>query len=278
MQNVKTNINQTAVTVESLADLPIDVAEAMYSPDFVELSSTGAGGVPLSLPMSFSLDLVGNCVRFSSPLTAGRLAAYGRDPRCSVLFSRVTTGHPAILLQGVVTLGEVAEGVRRAPARRFTVTPRRVLTIEESPRLWELPAVTPAEAPATLDATVPRRAAGAAAPATPADLEAIVRFPSTVATLRDAEGWPLALPAELRHDDGAVIVTLPDSSPLLPEPGPSSLLGHTWTKDGPRYLALTGRSEFLVPGSWLEPTQPSDERRATNQELVFRPSRALRRP
>ena len=40
-------------------------------------------------------------------LTAGRLANYARDPRCTVLFSRVTTGHPPVLLQGVVTLGDV---------------------------------------------------------------------------------------------------------------------------------------------------------------------------
>ena len=38
--------------------------------------------------------------RFGRGSMAGRLANYARDPRCSVLFSRVTSGHPPVLLQG----------------------------------------------------------------------------------------------------------------------------------------------------------------------------------
>ena len=42
-ENVNIANNQTVRHADSLADLPIDVAEAMYSPDFVELSSLSAG-------------------------------------------------------------------------------------------------------------------------------------------------------------------------------------------------------------------------------------------
>jgi hypothetical protein len=237
---VKIADNQTFRHADSLADLPIDVAEAMYSPDFVELSSLSAGGTPLSLPMSFTLDIAGNCVRFSSPLTAGRLANYARDPRCSVLFSRVTTGHPPVMLQGVVTLGEVAEGVRRGPARRFTVTPERLCVLGEEVDVWHFP---PVPRPAAGD-TVPAPSARPQPPAavTADDLAILVRQPSTIVTLRDADGRPVALPVELNRRDTVLTAGLPDLGDAAPTPGRASVLGHTWTKEGPRYIALTGRA------------------------------------
>jgi hypothetical protein len=243
--------------VESLAALPIELAEAIYSPDFVELSSISPAGTPLSLPMSFTLDVPGNCVRFSSPLTAGRLANYARDPRCSVLFSRVTSGYPPVLLQGTVTLGEVVEGNQRGAARRFTVTPWRLMVLDAEPQTWQFPgAPTPhASAP---PAAEPRRARTATPPA-PEDLAALTRFPSNIATLRDAEGWPVALPVEFEAQDGALVATLPE----LPYPamaGRAAALGHTWSKAGPRYLALTGRADL------------------DGDRLTFHPAAAMRRP
>ena len=251
----------------------------MYSPDFIELSSIGAGGMPLTLPMSFSLDLNANCVRFSSPLSAARLANFARDPRCAVLFSRVTTGHPPVLLQGVVTLGEVAEGVRRGPVRRFTVAPERLTVLDAMPRTWCLPRIPPSAGPVSAPPTASAQPAGrigAGAPVTAADLDALIRFPTTVATLRDGEGRPLPLPAELRREGDTISVVLPQIGELHPVSGPASLLGHTWTKDGPCYLALTGGSTFRVPGS--KPPEPAAEPGTRNVELVFHPNRALRRP
>ncbi len=279
---MKTTIDQSARHVGGLADLPIDVAEAMYSPDFVELASIGAGGTPLTLPMSFSLDFNANCVRFSSPLAAGRLANYACDPRCAVLFSRVTTGHPPVLLQGIVTLGEVAEGVRRGPVRRFTVTPERLTVLDVIPHTWRLPGIVPSTGPVTTSPAAsaqPGGRAGAGAPAIAADLDALVRFPTTVVTLRDREGRPLPLPAELRREGDTIAAVLPQIGELHPVPGPASLLGHTWTKDGPRYLALIGSSSaFQVPRSEFGLTAGGSEPGTRNLELVFHPSRTLRRP
>jgi len=244
--------NQTLRHADSLADLPIDVAEAMYSPDFVELRSLSPAGLPLSLPMSFTLDVPGNCVRFSSPVAAGRLANYARDPRCSVLFSRVTTGHPPVLLQGVVTLGEVAEGVRRGPARRFTVTAERLFVLGEEVEGWLLPPI-----PHPVPPSGPPSAARPQPPAavTGDDLTTLIRQPSTIVTLRDTNGRPVALPVELRHRDTTLTADLPDLGDAAPTPGRASALGHTWTKEGPRYIALTGRATLDGPTMQFQPTR-----------------------
>ena len=256
---MKTQIDQDAGLLGDLSALPIEVAEAMYSPDFVELTTLGAGGVPLVLPMSFTLDLPGNGVRFSSPLTAARLANLARDPRCAVSFSRVTTGHPAVLLQGIATLGEVAEGVRRGPARRFTVAPVRLLLLDEPVQRWRFPASPqpPVPAPTPDEGGAPRTVSPA--PVAPADLEALVRFPTTVAALCDEDGWPLAAPVEVARDGEHLTAHLPELGGLAPRAGPASLLGHTWTKEGPRFLALTGRATLR------------------GAALRFLPGRALRR-
>lgn len=224
----------------NLADLPIDIAEAMYSSDFVELSSLSPVGMPLSLPMSFTLDVPGNCVRFRSPVAAGRLANYARDPRCSVLFSRVTTGYPPVLIQGIVTLGDVVAGVRRGPARQFIVTPERLFVLDEAVQVWRLPGVPrpPVEQAGPPPAARPQPPVRVA----DADMDALVRFPSTIATLCDGSGWPVALPVELSRQGDAIVAELPDLGDAAPVAGRASLLGHTWTKDGPRYLALTGRA------------------------------------
>jgi hypothetical protein len=239
-----------------LADLPIDVAEAMYSPDFVELATIGPGGLPLALPMSFTLDVADNAVRFSSPLTAGRLGNLTHDPRCCISFTRVTSGYPSVVLQGIATAGEVMEGVRRGPSRRFTVTPARLLFLDDPPHLWQLPDL-PQPPTATTQAAGRRTSA---TPITVGDLDALVRFETTVIALLDADGWPLTLPVEPWREAGAIEATLPGSNLLRLVSGPASLLGHTWTRDGPRYLALTGRA--AIDGSALR----------------FLPNRALSRP
>jgi hypothetical protein len=222
------------------------------------VSSLSPGGTPLSLPMSFTLDVPGNCVRFRSPVAAGRLANYARDPRCSVLFSRVTTGYPPVLLQGIVTLGEVAEGVRRGPVRQFTVTPERLFVLDEAVQVWRLPDAPRPSAPSdlpTIARSQPRQEVG------DADLDALVRFPSTVATLCDGDGWPVALPVELCRQGDAIVAELPDLGDAAPVAGRASLLGHTWTKDGPRYLALTGRA--VIDGATMTFYAARALRRAT---------------
>src|SRR5215216_2325637 len=223
--------------VMGLADLPIDVAEAMYSPDFVELATLTASGLPMALPMSFTLDVPGNSMRFSSPLTAARLVHLARDPRCAVSFSRVTAGHPPVLLQGIATLGEVAEGVRRGPARRFIVTPARVHLLDDPPQAWRFdlmkpvaPGSTDTEATDTQEATE-RRAVTATA-VTEADLAALAGFDTAVVALCDGDGWPLSLPVEPRREDGQFVERLPDIAGVALAAGPASLVGHTWTKDG----------------------------------------------
>jgi hypothetical protein len=243
--------------IESLADLPIDVAEAMYSPDFVELATLSAGGMPVVLPMSFTLDIGANVVRFSSPVNAGRIANLVRDPRCCVSFTRVTSGYPPIVLQGVATLGEVAEGVRRGPARRFTVTPLQLQVLEESPSSWKFPAFELTSSPVE-PAGGTRRSIGT--PPTLDDVDAIIRFETTVAGLRGLEGWPLTVPAEIVRDGDALVVDLTSSVADQVTDGPVTLLGHTWTKDGPRYLALTCRAS------------------RDGSALRCHPIRALRRP
>jgi hypothetical protein len=250
---VKIADNQTFRHADSLGNLPIDVAEAMYSPDFVELSSLSPGGTPLSLPMSFTLDIAGNCVRFSSPLTAGRLANYARDPRCSVLFSRVTTGHPPVLLQGAVTVGDVAEGVRRGPARRFTVTPERLFVLGDDVEAWLLPPVAQPQAGSGPSSATARPQPPAAV--TDDDLAVLIRQPSTIVTLRDAAGRPVALPVDLHRRDSTLIADLPDLGDDAPVPGRASVLGHTWTKEGPRYIALTGRATLDGPTMTFEPAR-----------------------
>lgn len=242
---------------ESLADLPIDVAEAMYSPDFVELATLGAGGTPLVLPMSFTLDIAGNVVRFTSPLNAGRIANLMRDPRCCVSFSRVTTGHPPVVLQGTATLGEVQEGVQRGPARRFTVAPARLSVLSDPITPWRFPSQN-LPSPAADGSAGARR--GAMTTVTPEDLDAFPRYETTVAGLRDREGWPLNVPVEMRRDGDALTAVLPDAVAEQVVEGPVSLLGHTWTKTGPRYLAVTGHAS--IDGSTLR----------------CHPIRALRRP
>ncbi|MGD9894210.1 MAG: pyridoxamine 5'-phosphate oxidase family protein [Dehalococcoidia bacterium] len=225
--------------VESLADLPIDVAEAMYSPDFVELATLSAGGTPVVLPMSFTLDIGANAVRFSSPVNAGRIANLIRDPRCCVSFTRVTAGYPPVVLEGVATLGDVAEGVRRGPARRFTVTPQRLRVFDESLPLWEFPSITITSPTREANART-RRSSGL--PPTRDDLDAITRFETTVIGLREGGGWPLTVPAEIVRDGDALVIELPAAIAELVAEGPATVLGHTWTKDGPRYLALTCRA------------------------------------
>ena len=244
----------------TLTDLPIDVVEAMYSPDFVELATLTADGVPLVLPMSFTLDVAGGCVRFSSPLTAVRLAHIRRDPRCAVSFTRVTTGHPPVLVQGLAALGDVAEGVRRGPARRFTVSPVEVVVLDEPPRFWRL-ADPPAREPAFPQGVGEERGgrASTAVPVTAEDLATVAGFPTTVVALRDAGGWPVALPIEPEHDAGLLIARLPEIPGRALVGGAASLLGHTWTKDGPRFLVLTGRA--TIDGATLR----------------FTPRRAMRR-
>src|SRR5215208_785082 len=250
--------------VMGLADLPIDVAEAMYSPDFVELATLTAAGLPMALPMSFTLDVPGNRVRFSSPLTAARLGHLARDPRCAVSFSRVTAGHPPVLLQGIATLGEVAEGVRRGPARRFTVAPARVLLLDDPPQAWRFDTVEPvtpggADAKATgMQKATERRAVSGSA-VTEADLAALAGFDTAIVALCDRDGWPLSLPVEPRREGGGFLVCLPALDGAEPVAGPASLVGHTWTKDGPRFLAFTGRA--ALDGATLQ----------------FTPGRALRR-
>jgi hypothetical protein len=243
----------------SLSALPIEVAEAMYSPDFVELSSLSAGGTPLSLPMSFTLDLPGGCFRFSSPVTAGRLANYTRDPRCSVLCSRVTTGFPPVLVQGLVSLGEVMPGVTHGPARRFTVTPVRVVVLDTPLTVWHT-----GDGPRSLEGSTNAtplvgRSVTPGEGVPPADLEALARLPSTIVTLRDDAGWPLALPAELTVSGSEVTATLPAARLLRALPGRASVLGHTWSKDGPRYLAASGHAAL------------------DGDRLTFHPARLLRR-
>lgn len=243
--------------IETLADLPIDIAEAMYSPDFVELATLSAGGRPVVLPMSFTLDIGANVVRFSSPVNAGRIANLMRDPRCCVSFTRVTSGHPPVVLQGVATLGDAAEGVRRGPARRFTVTPIRLHVYGESPTSWEFPAI---DSTSTLleGVTATQRRDGSES--IPEDLTAIARFETTVAGLRDGQGWPLTLPSEVTRDGDSLLVNLPATMADQVTDGPATVLGHTWTKDGPRYLALTCRAS------------------RDGSALRCHPIRALRRP
>ena len=248
--------------IAGLDALPIDVVEAMYSPDFVELSSIARNGTPLSLPMSFTLDVAGNCLRFSSPVQAARLTAYAQNPRCSVLFSRVTAGFPPILLQGTVTLGEVAEGNQRGPARRFNVHPWRVLTFSDPPQFWQFPEpVEPAHAPADREgATPPARSLAQRGEVNVETVETALGYPSTVLTLMGSERWPVAVPVEFRQDGVTLHATLPELGPFGPQSGPAAALGHTWTKQGPRFIAFTGRAAL-------------DGRAAT-----FHPARALRRP
>jgi hypothetical protein len=249
-------------TASGLADLPIDVAEAMYSPDFIELVTLAGGGLPVVLPMSFTLDVPDNRVRLSSPVGAARLAHLARDPRCAVSFSRVTAGYPPVLLQGVATLGDVAEGVRRGPARRFTVSPRRVVILGESPHAWHMPdGVTdtePASAARPVEVHSTRRPS-TATPVTPEDLAAVAGFETTAVGLRDADGWPISLPVEVDPDEDGLIARLPAGERFDLQSGPASLLGHTWTRDGPRYLALTG--DATIDGAVVR----------------FTPRRALRR-
>jgi hypothetical protein len=241
---------------ESLAELPIDVAEAMYSPDFVEFSTLGAGGTALALPMSFTLDIAANVVRFTSPLNAGRIANLARDPRCCISFSRVTTGHPPVLLQGVATLGEAQEGVRRGPARRFSVTPVRLFVLSEPVSRWQFSSTIPQSESG--DSAAPRRST--MAEVRTEDLDALPRFETTVVGLRDSEGWPLNVPVEIRREGDSLVSSLPESISAGLASVPASLLGHTWTKDGPRYLAMTGRAS--IDGSTLR----------------CHPTRVLRRP
>jgi hypothetical protein len=251
-----------STSASGLADLPIDVAEAMYSPDFVELVTLAGGGLPLVLPMSFTLDVPGNCVRFSSPVGAARVAHLALDPRCAVSFSRVTTGHPTVLLQGVATLGDVTEGVRRGPARRFVVSPRHVCILGESPHAWHMPAdatdTAPAPATRPVGAHSTRRPA-TAAPVTPEHLAAVASFETTAVGLRDADGWPISLPVEVHLDEAGLLARLPEGERFGLQAGPASLLGHTWTRDGPRYLALIG--DATIDGAVVH----------------FTPRRALRR-
>jgi hypothetical protein len=251
------SLRVTMTSIENLADLPIELAEAMYSPDFVELSTLTARGVPVVLPMSFTLDIGANVIHFSSPVNAGRIANLIHDPRCCVSFTRVTSGYPPVVLQGVATLGEVAEGVRRGPTRRFTVTPLRLQVFEESPTFWEFPAVelTPSS---IKSAGATRRSSGT--PSSVDDIDAITRFETTVAGVRDSEGWPLTVPSEVARDGDALVVDLPSTVADQVTSGPATLLGHTWTKDGPRYLALTCRAS------------------RDGSALRCHPIRALRRP
>lgn len=256
--------------VEGLADLPIEVAEAMYSPDFVELATLSANGTPLVLPMSFTLDVAGNAVRFSSPVAAARIANLARDRRCCVSFSRVTSGHPAVLMQGVATLGDLVEGVRRGPARRFTVAPSRLVALDQPARPWRFRSDAPPAIEAPTGVARPEPRTGSALQVAEAELEAVTRFETAVLALRDRDGWPISMPVEVRREDASLIVSLPDSGLLLRD-GPASLLGHTWMKDGPRYLALTGRCEVRVPGSGGVSDNPYSE-------VTFLPRRAMRRP
>jgi hypothetical protein len=243
--------------IETLADLPIEIAEAMYSPDFVELATVSAGGRPVVLPMSFTLDIGANVVRFSSPVNAGRIANLVRDPRCCVSFTRVTSGHLPVVLQGFATMGDVAEGVQRGPARRFTVTPIRLRINGESPAIWEFPTID--SAPTLLEGVAAtQRKVGAES--TPDDLTAITRFETTVAGLRMSDGWPLTVPSEIIRDDDSLLVDLPAVVADQVMDGPATVLGHTWTKDGPRYLALTCRAS------------------REGSALRCHPIRALRRP
>ena len=212
--------------------------------------------------MSFTLDIPGNCVRFTSPPIAGRLANYARDPRCSVLFSRDTAGYPPVLIQGVAVLGEVAPGVVRGPARRFIVTPEWVTVLDTPLQRWRLPPAPPAGPlpdAATQRPHGQRPLGGGPALVAPADLDALLRFPANVATLRDAAGRPVAMPVDLACDGGVLSASLPDLGDATLVSGPASLLGHTWSKAGPRYLALTGDADV------------------TAGTLRFRPSRVLRR-
>ena len=250
-----------AARAQDLAELPIDVVEAMYSPDFVELATLTTDGLPLVLPMSFTLDVAGNCVRFSSPVGAARLAHLARDPRCAVSFSRVTVEYSPILLQGVAALGEVAEGVRRGPARRFTVSPTAVFALDEPPRSWRLagsPTVAAVPAPATGVGSSDRRASAATA-VTTEDLAALAGFATTVVGLRDTRGWPVSLPVEPERDKDRFVARLPALDGLSLEGGVASLLGHTWTKDGPRFLVLTGRA--TIDGATLHFTPRRARRR-----------------
>lgn len=243
--------------IENLADLPIDIAEAMYSPDFVELATLSAAGRPVVLPMSFTLDIGANVVRFSSPVNAGRIANLMRDRRCCVSFTRVTSGFVPVVLQGIATLGEVAEGVRRGPARRFTVTPIRLQAFGDSPASWEFPAIDPTPTPVDAVAATPRNDGLAT---TTEDLNAITRFETTVAGLRRSDGWPLTVPTEVIRDGDSLLIDLPAAVTDQVTDGPATVLGHTWTKDGPRYLALTCRAS------------------RDGSALRCHPIRALRRP
>jgi hypothetical protein len=246
--------------LSGLADLPIDVAEAMYSPDFVELATITAGGLPLVLPMSFTLDPAGNCIRFSSPIGAARLAHLARDPRCAVSFSRVTAAHRPVLLQGVATIGGVVEGVRRGPARSFTVAPLRVLSLDDPPRRWAFEAASPEPSG---ERQPPRTGAVRASAATPVsgdDLDALLHFETLAAALIDGDGRPICFPVEPERDGDVIVAAAPNLGGGAFTSGPASLLGHTWTRDGPRYLSLTGRAD--VAGGTIR----------------FVPRRALRRP
>jgi hypothetical protein len=244
-------------SIDTFADLPIDVAEAMYSPDFVELATLSAGGMPVVLPMSFTLDIGANAVLFSSPVNAGRIANLIRDPRCCVSFTRVTSGYPPVVLQGVATLGDVAEGVRRGPARRFTVRPLRLQVFEEAPSLWEFPAI---EFPPPVLEALPGTRRSTGSPPTSHDLDSISRFETTVIGLRGIEGWPLTVPAEIVRDGDTLVIDVPTTVADQVADGPATVLGHTWTKDGPRYLALTCRAS------------------CDGSALRCHPIRALRRP
>jgi hypothetical protein len=73
-------------------------------------------------------------------------------------------------------------------------------------------------------------------------VDAITKFETTVVSLRSAEGWPLSVPAEIVRDDDALIVEIPATVADEATEGPATVLGHTWTKDGPRFLALTCRA------------------------------------
>jgi len=69
---------------------------------------------------------------------------------------------------------------------------------------------------------------------------ALAGFETTAVGLLDGHGWPVSLPVEVERDGDTLLARLPESDGLSPEAGSASLLGHTWTRDGPRFLALTG--------------------------------------
>jgi hypothetical protein len=144
-----------------------------------------------------------------------------------------------------------------------------VIALEQPPRAWQFPVSGSGGEGGTDGVERPVARAGAAAPVTDADLEAITRFETAAIALRDGDGWPISVPVEIEREAEGLHVSLPDTG-IAPAEGPASLLGHTWTKDGPRYLALTGRSAFRVPSSGGIGDNP-------HADLTFAPSRAMRR-